>query len=276
MAFFEDDFETYTVGDSFPFGSWQSYGSPVSGSIIADGFGKAFRINTGFAEWNSVTTYRNSFSIWMGVKTNIGDNQLIELTNGPNIFGNSFGVFSLKIEPDGTVTASVPGGQVIKNSHDFVASFSTWNFFQINLTLSDWDDSGTMRMQIDCSVGLNGQEIINHTLQSTVPVALMTNGTAEVNRFALIGSRGATIDNFTIDSHASIPTFPHIGTPVARIPSGIIEIANLPDSAKILTKSGIIEIAKLPSSAKVIVYAGIIELLLLKQVSLGLWKVREI
>lgn len=273
---FLDDFEGYSLGTSFPFGSWQAFSGSVSGGIVAGGYGQAFQIDSGIAEWADVTSYRTSFTIYHFFKTAVGDNQLIELTHGPNAFGSFFGILLIRLEKDGTLSAIISTtNELIGNSRDHVLSFTTQNLLQINITVSDWDNLGVMQLQISCDIALNGTTIISHTLQSSLPVALFVHATAEINRFAVIGSRSQVIDLFAIDSHTSIPAFPIVGSPAARVSSGIIETLNLPDSANILIKSGINEIVKLPDSAKIHVSSGIIELLLLKTVSQGLWKVRE-
>src|SRR6476469_10028980 len=101
MAIFEDDFESYTLGQNLPFGSWTGSG----GSITAEGSypsgSKSLRLN-GSAEYTNGTFY-SSFSVFFVFRTSLGaQRQLLDLRNGPNAFSNTFSLFQFRIESDGT------------------------------------------------------------------------------------------------------------------------------------------------------------------------------
>ncbi len=275
MAIFEDDFEGQSVGQQLPFGSWSGFGGIVTTGGPYPSNPNTLLIAPGQAEYTDVATFPYKPLVYfLPWKQLMGTGSYYRCLNGPNAFLNTFEIMQLKVETDGTVSAILLGGTNTFNSYDSLCKFNTFNFFQVNIELADWLDGAIERAQVKCHVALNGKEIISTTYNSPIAASQFVNGTTEVNRFALKSSR-ALYDNFTLDNLQPIITFPHPGSPKAINASQIIEIPREPDSANVDFYNSVVELGREPDSAKIIFYQGVIELLLLRNATTGLWKVRE-
>jgi hypothetical protein len=277
MAIFEDDFQAYTAGTTLPFGSWAGTGASIVGSGGPyPSNGKYVNIFNGGMEYVSVSS-QTSISVFFAFRVLLGTKRnLLELRNGPNGSSQTFTLFNFQIEADGTLTAKVPlSNQFLVNSYDHIVRNGDWNFAQVNVTFSDVVIGGTTFVHIVVHVAVNGVEVLVKSADTTIGVTQLKNGTADVNRFVLT-SEGADYDNFTLDTLQTIVTYPHPGSPFAIVPHAVDELSILPDSAQVRIEHGVIEFARLPNSAQMRAIQGVIELLILQDVSEGLWKVEEI
>lgn len=263
MAFLDDDFQGYSIGTNLPFGSFTGAAFLAQIVSIPEGTGipgtdRGLEVFLGTAEYVK-PSYIASFTQFIALRLTDSANAqpFIGFTNGPNGLAQSFTLLQLRIEPDGTLTANcADSGQVIGNSGDKLVPFYSWNFLQINVTFSDVLDSGILRVRIDLEIACNGVSILAAGLTTTVAVAGLTNGTAEVNRFQLIlGRYGA----FTLDTLQPIITYPHAGTPSAIVFQALGEVDEIIDSGKLDIYQAIGEVDVLPDSAKLRVFQMVAE-----------------
>jgi hypothetical protein len=263
MAILDDDFQGYAIGTSLPFGSW--IGSGFADSIVSEpggtgipGTDRAFNLFLGQAEYVNAS-YLSSFSQFISVK--LGDSQNTQTTlgfaNGPNGSGHTFTLLSLRIEPDSTITAvCTASGEILANSGDLWFRFGTYNFFQVNVILSDVLVSGVLNVNIECHVALNGVEVLSFNTTVNMAVSSLTNGTAEVNRFDLLGG---TYGAYMLDTLQPIVTYPHGGTPDAQAFQAVVEVDELLDSGVLDAYQAVVEVDVLPDTAELIVYQMVIE-----------------
>jgi hypothetical protein len=263
MAILDDDFQGYTIGQSMPFGSW-IWNGITAPTIVAEPLGTGIpgtdrALQVGLATAETVPSYVASFSQWVAhkVSDNANPQDIFTFTNGPNLTGSSFTLLGFRIEPDSTLTATCPtSGQTLGNSGDKLTRFGTYNFFQINVTLSDVLVAGVPRVNIQCSVYVNGTPFLSFNTTTGVAVAGLTNGTAQVNRFQLIrGNYGA----YTLDVLTGIPTYPHGGTPHAIAVQAVTEVDELLTSGVIDAYQAMAEVNELPDSAAINIFQCVVE-----------------
>lgn len=264
MAIVDYDFQSDAIGASLPLGPFTN-GGALFDQIVAGGpYGttRCFGL-VGNANYTN-GSYITSFSQFIAVKKT-STSSVLAFENGPNGLGQVFTLMRVHVEQDGTVTVYDGNATPLKNSVDKLFNFYTWNFFQVNVTLSDAVNvgSGLLCVRITCEIALNGESIMSFALTTTQTVAALANATAQVNIFQMSTSGEITyFDAYTLDTLQPIVTYPHPGTPKAITNQGVIEIELLPDSAKVNTYQGVIEIELLPDSVKARIYQGVIELLL--------------
>lgn len=259
-AILDDDFQSYTIGDVLPLGSFTNAGAIID-TIVAggpSGTTKCFRL-FGAAQYDHLTGI-SGFSQFIAVNASAASG-VVAFVNGPNSFNQFHTLVSIRIEADGTVSIVDPDGKV-KNSFDNTCPFNTWNFFQINVTLTSEFNIplGVFTVNIDVVVALNGVSIVGFSRLSSIPTANLMGSTAAVNIFQMNGD--ALFDAYTLDGLQPIVTYPHPGTPTCRINQGVIELAELPDSANVDVFQGAIELAQLPDDTQIWIHQGVIELLI--------------
>jgi hypothetical protein len=131
---------------------------------------------------------------------------------------------AVRILSDGTVAVTAPASSAA-SANQAISTYSLtpgkWYFFQTNISFSN---DGTYVI-VTITVAVNGVPVVTASwttgqLLSGVPALYWNNlqvGTA---------GNGGYIDRLTIYSDVEImPSFPHLGTPVARVTQGVIEIA---------------------------------------------------
>lgn len=274
MAYYDDDFQGYAIGTNLPFGSWIADPGAFIGQIIAGGPSGTDRSFSVFGAAGYINpTYLSTFTQFTALKVdNVGGFGVtsFDFANGPNIFSQTFSLLSIRIELDGTVTALCPAsGEIFGNTGDVWFSFYAWNFFQINVTLTDVLVVGVPHVNVECEVALNGVSILSFNVTTGVLSSVLNGGTAAVNRFRLTGG---DYDAYTLDTLQPIVSYPHPGSPTCRVNQSVIELEQLPDSAEAQVVQGVIELEQLPDSAQCQIIQGVIELLL---GSYGRWYVSE-
>ena len=146
------------------------------------------------------------------------------------IFNSNLNPFSgisiaaVRILPDGTVAITAPRSSAFSNNQaisTYALYPGKWYFFQTTISFSTDGTSVIVNM----TVAVNGVPIVASnwtTVQSLsgVPALYWNNIT-----FGGCGN-GCFIDRLTIDQPVdAMPSFPHPGTPVARVSQGVIELA---------------------------------------------------
>lgn len=264
MAYLDDDFQSYSIGQGLPFGSWT--GSALFAQIVAggpSGTTKCFQIQLGAATYDRGASYLSAVTEFVAINKPNGG-VILNFVNGPNGLGQLFTLLEIRIENDSTVTALCPtSGEILANSGDTLCRFGTWNFFQVNATFSDAINGGTgiLSVRIHCEIALNGVALFNVTLTTTAAVAQLANGTAEVNKFGLT-TNTCLYDAYTLDTVQPIVSYPHPGTPSGVVHQGVIELPLEPDTSNIQVMQGAIELCQLPDSANVVDFQGVIELIM--------------
>jgi hypothetical protein len=261
MAIYDDDFESYALGAGIPFGSWTGSGftniiragGPQGTGQYFDFWGQALFTNG---------TYYSSFTIWLGFRftesTLFHSVALIDCQNGLGGANFTPSLVTVVNEADSTISVYA-NNQLVGNSGNPI-EFDAWHFLQLNVTLSGIVVLGVSNVDVAVKLAVDGHKIIDTHLTTSISVASLQNGIASCNRFFLLGP--AAFDNFTLDVLAAMPSYPHPGTPLARVTQGALELGQLPDSAQVLVTQGTIELGQLPNSAQVLVTQGVIELIL--------------
>jgi hypothetical protein len=277
MAILDDDFQSYAIGATMPFGSWIWNGLSAPqivsepGGTGIPGTDRSLRIFQATAEFVPLS-YLASFTQWVAMRVNdsTGAQSILSFANGPNALSQTFEILQLQIEPDSTLTATCPSsGQILANSGDLLFRFHTWNFFQINVQLSDVLVAGVAKVNIQCTVALNGTIVMTFNVTTSMGAAGLKNATSEVNRFQLLGgSYGA----YTLDTLTAIGTYPHAGTPDAIAYQAPIEVDLLLNSGVIDAYQSAVEVDVLPDSAQVKIYQMVVEVDIL---ALQRWNINE-
>lgn len=307
MSYTDDNFESYSVGATLPFGTWTAtFGNPTLVSIVsggteqaASGSTKAVQLvggrmcreldsSTHEAYDSSVTIYGAFFPTQ--AKLIQGEPlDLVFVENGPDrTFGTYTNLCGLRIENDSTISAY--HGDLsfsplfVGNSGDHLVKLQSWNFLQFSVNLGIFTDplSHIDFLQISVKVWLNGELVIDKSSVITpLQISLMRGPLPLPNTVAKwtqveFHSSLMLWDNITIDSGStSAAGYIHIGSPVDKVYQGAAEIPIEPDSAKISVFQGVTEISELPNSTKLTIFQGVVELILLQTIVQGLWKVKE-
>lgn len=282
MAFVDDSFESYSVGATPPFGVWTSP-NPVTCVITTGGMNtgvgtssRSLQITNGSLVYDSNPSFKTSASVFMSffadtTKIQNGESiPMFKFTNGPNGFGSFFDLMTVQMENDTTISC-YHNLDLIGNSIDAQAHLRTWNFIQINLTVSDTVVSSSTQVHIVTEIGLNGTSILSKSFDTGQAVSSLLGTTAQFNIFNLTSTL-LQYDNVTFDTLQAIMAHPHPGTPHARASQGVAELPILPSSALVDAFQGVAELPLLPSTAKVNAYQGVIELILSNLVR---WRVYE-
>jgi hypothetical protein len=260
MAYLDDDFQSYAIGSTLPFGSWIADPSATGASIVAGGSGipgtdRHLSVNLSTVAYVHAS-YLSSFSQYVGLKLasalSFGQPSMT-FANGPNGSGNTTTLLTLKVEADSTISAYDGSNALLKNSGDKWVNFNVWNFLQINVTLSDV--AGQVHILFE--LGLNGESAMTFDLDTSIAIANLTHATSEVNRFRLTGGRFAA---YTLDTLSAIAAYPHAGTPNVIAYQAIAAVDTVPDDAAIEILQAVTEIDTLPNTAKLTVLQTIVEL----------------
>lgn len=244
MAYLDDDFQSYTIGDHLPLGSWTNGGS-FTDVIVAGGPSGTTRSlqMQGIADYDRGSSFLTTWTEFVAIRK-LSEGEILRFDNGPNLSGHSFTLLSLSVERDKSITAVCPAsGQILANSGDFGFDFYAWNFLQVNVTVSDFIDPMTLIpfLQVDCEVALNGVSIFSFSTVTTFDVTQLTNGISEVNHFQLV-SNGAFYCAYTLDTPQPIVSYPHPGMPNMIVHQGAGEVIELPDDANVWIQQGVIEL----------------------------------
>lgn len=267
MAGYDDDFQGYAIGANVPFGSWILDPTAFEATIVSDAAGTGIPGTDRFIEIflgavavdPAVTHYQTSFTQYSALKLLAtlpfgGSN--FAFANGPNGGGFTFTLLVIKVETDGTITAYDGNGNVLKNSKDVLFRFFTWNFLQQNVTLSDDEILGVKYVKIVYQLILNGTEAISVSVTTPTPVAGLTNGTAEVNRFQLLGGKHGA---YTLQGLTAAGVYPHPGSPNAVLFQSAAEVNALVDDGEVQISMAAAEVNTLPDTALLEVIQSVIE-----------------
>lgn len=262
MAIYDDDFQGYAIGAGAPFGSWLLNGA-VTNQIVAGsgptGTTQSYRL-FGNVEVNPIVSGTHAaFTVFCAVRklTNT-PGPVFAFANGPNLSGHTFTLVSVQVEQDATVSVVGPDTLVIKNSIDQWFEYNVVNFFQVNVQLTDVLVLGTQMVNVNCQIGLNGREILSVNQTSATPVAQLMNGTSEANHFQLAGS-DAFYSGFTLDGLQSMVSYPHVGTPKARINQAVAEVDVVPTTGRIRAMQAVAEADVVPTTSKIRVIQAVAE-----------------
>lgn len=242
MAIYDDDFQSYSLGASVPFGSWQLE-TAITNVIVAGncptGMTKSFRLFGGVVLDPTIPGYITSFTTFVALFKQQRGNVLV-FSNGPNLTGHTFEILAIRIETDSTVTVSGPQTEVLANSKDAWFDYNSVNFLQVNVTLSDVMVSGVNHIHIACKIALNGVKIIDFSTTTTTAVTDLANATSEVNRFELQAAE-CYYSAYTLDTLQAIVSYPHPGSPQALVYLAAVEANALPDTAQLRVQQAVVE-----------------------------------
>jgi len=212
MAILDDDFQSYAIGATMPFGPFILDPAAAIAEIVAGngptGTDRALQLQGAVTVDPAITGFQASFSEFVAVRKT-SDGEILAFSNGSNGSGHTFTLLQVKVEFDSTITALCPvSGQILGNSRDFWFDFHAVNVLQVNVTFSDVVVAGVAIVHIKGEIALNGASVISFDKDTRFPIAQLTNGTSEVNRFQL-STNGAVYGAFTLDTLQPIVTFPH-------------------------------------------------------------------
>jgi hypothetical protein len=244
MAIYDDDFQGYSVGSGAPFGSWQLNPSAITNVIVLGnaptGMTKSFRLNGDVVLDPTVPGYITSFTSYVAIFKQQRGNVLV-FSNGPNSTGHKFQILAVRVETDSTISVTGPATEVLANSGDAWFDYNSVNFLQVNVQLSDVMVSGVNHIHIVCKIALNGIIVIDLAVTTSVAVTDLANGTSEVNRFELQAAE-AYYSAYTLDTLQSIVSYPHPGSPKARVNQAVVEVDILPDTTKLQVQQAVVEV----------------------------------
>lgn len=264
MAYLDDDFQGYSIGANVPFGSWILDPGAFLAQIVAGGSGipttdRSLAVQLGriaYVHGSYLSSFTEFCDLLLGA--NLNSSQVpFEFSNGPNGGGITSTLLQIRIETDGTISAVCPqSGELLANSNDAVLRFYTFNFFQINVTLSDVAVAGVNHVNIAGEVAIDGVSVLTFNATTAVLSSGLTNGTAEVNRFQLSGGQYGA---FTLDTLQAIVSYPHAGSPSLIAYQAPIEVDQLLDSGVLDVFQSVLEVDELPDSANVRVIQAVLE-----------------
>jgi hypothetical protein len=276
-AYLDDDFQSYAIGATLPLGSWIASGAFFTPSIQSQPEGTGipgtdrslgvFLATAEYVHGSYLASFTEYVALYLGSSTNAQGS--IAFSNGAT-FGAAAGILTIQIEPDSSISLVCPStNEILANSCDALFRFYTWNFFQINVVLTDVLVAGVAKVHIFCEVALNGNQVVACDVTTNVNAGGLTGATSAVNRFQL---PGGTYGAFTLDTLAALPDYPHAGTPNAVVKQAVIEVDEVLDSGKIDVFQAVTEVDVLPDSAKVKIFQMVIEVDLLQS---GRWNIYE-
>lgn len=246
MAIYHDDFEGYVLGASTPFGDFTA--SPNQATIVADNYlpagTQALETRNGFSEvafTNGAAFTSGTLYVGFSVQTAFNNGALVRFFNHTPFTASPHAVATLSLEQDGTFSlyqgarglTSMP----IATSGDVSLKLARWYWLQFNITLADVGGF----LQITYDVCLEGKTLMSGTyLSTTLTIVGLPSGLADFDHIAL--SNGVHWDEFTFDTLQAANTFPNPGAPELRGSTGLIEVVEALDSAKIRFSCGLIEL----------------------------------
>lgn len=263
---YHDDFESYSLAQSPPFGNFPSYTGAGTAVIFADNYlpagTKALRINAVQVQFTNSALYSTA-SLVMGYKllNGVGSGTMFSFSNGdsPGV-GTSKELIRFTLEADYTVSVHT-GGAFLgalpeANSGDFSFHVERWYWIQCNITTASVGGF----VQVTYELAVEGKSILSGTIITTVATASTPSGTAQFDYISLLGS--AMIDEFTFDTFHAVAYYPNPGVPKVRASTGLVEVLQNRTSVGMRGSTGLVELVKLPSTATVRVSTGLIELIL--------------
>lgn len=266
MAIYDDDFQSYSIGDAVPFGQWKLDGPTILNQIIAgsgpSGTTQSYRLFGQIVLNTALAGYHTSVSEFFALRKANGDvGPIAAFGNGTNSSGQNFTLVALQVELDSTVSVIGPDSDIIANSGDEWFEYNVVNFFQINVGVSDAIVVvGTVtntHVHVDVQVGLNGRSIINVSKTANLLVTNLANHTSEVNRFILTGD--CFYSAYTLEGSQPIPTYPHGGSPVARVNQVVAEVDILPTTGQIRAIQGVAEVDVVPDTGAIRIFQAVVE-----------------
>ncbi len=256
MAIYTDDFQSYAVGATAPFGSLTNFGffpttirdvttvSPPSDPQGIFGATKCIEFFGSGLELNTLAAYTPAVSVFFGAKFRSWDESIMSFASDTHALG------SIRREADGTISIYLGALRLATSTASL--RWYNWYFFQCNFT---WTNVGGF-VQIDAEIAVDGVSIVSVSYITTITVASLTGLGANLYDWTNTYFFGA----LTVDIFQSIGTDPNPGTPLNRVTQTTIEQVQLPSSALLRTTQGAVEQAQLPSNALLRVTQAVIEL----------------
>lgn len=278
-TYYDDDFQSYSLGDAVPFGSWKLDGPTILNQIVAGngptGSTQSYRLFGQIVLNTTVTGYLTSASEFFAIRKANGDiGPVAAFGNGTNSSGQNFTLVQIQVEQDSTVSIVGPDSNVIANSGDEWFEYNVVNFFQINVAVSDAivvvGSSTTTHVHVVVDVGLNGRSIVAVATTANLLVNNLANHTSEINRFILVG------DNFysayTLTGAQTTPAYPHGGSPVLRANQAVAAVDVVPTTGQIRTSQALAEVDVVPDTGAIRVFQAVMEV---DSVTRAKWRVYE-
>lgn len=278
-TYYDDDFQSYSIGDAVPFGSWKVNGPIITNQIVAGngptGSTQAYQLFGEIVVNTTIPGYLTSASEFFAYRKVQGNpGPVCAFGNGTNSSGQNFQLVGIQIEQDSTVSIIGPDSDIIANSGDEWFEYNVVNFFQIDVAVSDAivvvGSSTTTHIHVVVNVGLNGRSIVSVAKTANTLVNSLANHTSEINRFILIGA--GFYSNYTLTSAQSMPSYPHPGTPKGRVNQAIAAVDVVPNLAKIRLSQALLETDSIPDTTKIRIFQAVMEV---DSVTRAKWRVYE-
>lgn len=264
---YTENFESYSVGQTLPFGQLTADSNTFIASVIAgDAIGAGSKSFQLFSEciWNDGFTYLHFFTAFAYKAQSTGSP--IKITNHQSV--NTYGFVEIRINFDSTVSLLVAGSVVATSADPY--HYLEWNFYDIDINVSS-DLSGNVIIAIN-HFYINGVSVYSGTTTTTKNISTLPTGVAQVNWMILGGgSNGVNwFDDLTV-----------MATPIGssgnlRATQGFAEFLELLDSASIRITQGLAEVLLRPTTAQIRVTQGFIELIISRSAVTGAgWQVKE-
>lgn len=231
MPIYQDDFQSYSLGTTSPWGSLVevSGSGSISNTATPDGligpygqtqyldFGGTLQFNDGISRSSGSIFFAALFPSATGFYT--GANLLVFQTGVP---GSTFPSAGFRVNLDGTLTPTDRNGNPlgafigVNTTSEVRLRLDTWHFFQFNVEFSVVGGS----LQVVYTVEVDGQVFITGTqLSGSAPSSFWVNTTIQGT---------LRISDLTIDVLQAINTLPTPGTPVAHVTNQVIELVMAP------------------------------------------------
>lgn len=157
----------------------------------------------------------------------------------------------------------------------WVASFDTWYYCQMDVTISKFSVSGNDWIGLGLDMQIEGQEILK---VQTTPIGIGFNDFFEfpfVDRLVFLGPGTLDLSQVYVVKQGFLGWPEPVQKWNDRVSQAVIDSALKPKTADVLLTQGIIEQSELPSTASVRISQAVIELIPGKQVIGGGWTVKE-
>lgn len=227
MPIYQDDFQSYSLGQTAP---WGSLTEPTgTGSIISTatpdglvgpygqtqylGFGGTLEYNDSVPRTSGSIFFAAMFPSAQGFYS--GANLLVFHTGNPS---TTFPSVGFRINIDGTITPTDRNGNPlgvfsgVNTTSDLRLRLDTWHFFQFNVSFANVAGN----CSVTYTVAVDGQTFISDT---------QISGTYPTTPWVLTLIQGTlNLSDLTIDTLQAVNTLPTPGSPIARVTNQVIEL----------------------------------------------------
>ncbi len=270
MAFWEEDFESYSPG-ALPSTDWLFIPGTSANVINTDHYpavagGTQALDLRGRIRRQDETSPHSQFTLYFATKmvsrNDVNPNAVIELsTINPDYLDPNthyFPLITIFVASDNTI--SIQGhGAFLGNSAPYTITYDQWVFYQLSVKLGS--SVGFITAQAD--LWQDGINIVSAapTLLDVLESATW-DGAADINRFifANFGGTAGIFDCLTLDTYTASSVYPHPGATIkSRVNQMVVEAGRKPTAKSRVTQM-VVEPGRKPSTAKSRIIQMVIEL----------------